>query len=86
MFFPDESKSAEVFSSPDREIRVIKFTKEPGKLLGELNRKLCSNNQYFIFVHPVSGRLYFMGNIIHASTQSYVTELLQDFFQSSYQD
>lgn len=30
-----ETKSSEVFASPDREIRVINFTKEPGKLLGE---------------------------------------------------
>ena len=31
----DESKRSDVFASPDRVICVIKFTKEPGKRLGE---------------------------------------------------
>lgn len=33
----DESKRSDVFASPDRVICVIKFTKEPGKRLGEKN-------------------------------------------------
>ncbi|XP_078359591.1 tyrosine-protein phosphatase non-receptor type 13-like [Oculina patagonica] len=31
---PQDDRSSEVLASPDRQIRVIKFSKEPGKLLG----------------------------------------------------
>ena len=38
-FFPLDNRSSEVFASPDRQIRVIKFNKEAGKLLGEKSRE-----------------------------------------------
>lgn len=51
----DESNAVGVFSSPDREVCVIKFTKEPGKLLGKLLRAdsavailivICGNDRH----------------------------------------
>ena len=38
-FLSLDNRSSEVFASPDRQIRVIKFNKEPGKLLGEKSRE-----------------------------------------------
>lgn len=47
-FVSIEEKGPEVFASPDRQIQVIKFKKEPGKLLGEENRQQLL--LYFSFI------------------------------------